>query len=593
MKEQPILPPPSPSPQQLSSFQKKNTTRPFQAAGGRDPIPFQKEQPQRRQQIRRQQAMEQKANASSPLLPLIRHNPHGLVAIPSKDQRGQQPIKSAASAVLQQNKHTSSSDGSIRANQSGNNVGIHNPCKQDTKTTMSTATTTTTTASSSSSCCDIYDAMIGEINDLLQAAHQAQTLGRLKMASTYLLLAHARLVGLGKRFDSILMVQPPPPPPPPIIQSQQVSQSQIQSYPQPLQQQQQQQPQQLQQLQQSYTLGNGATSKAPRILNLTMDSPSSMDLPYPHGNGNHEHRNNCDSNQELPSSQNIHTTPTTTTITSSSSGGSNSKPMTNNNVMYRNVHSTEPPSRVIQEAQKTLAKILPTEVHLDTTMMEHLARAAMELHNKRTGRGMLQERSHKVSSSSPPPPPPFSSSSTSSVVKRSLPGGVAWTDEEKKKCLLAAQMYGSGNVDAIAAHVGSRTAGEVKAHLKNVNERGKIERQITGTDGAHGHDQDDGDDHDNEEGEDELEDRRHYHQTHCVDADKGHGDVGSGKKRKMSHMIGSDGSRCKSGDGDEMSCSPASSSKRSRGTRNKAPSKAMLTLPHAVFDAKKMVSGKL
>jgi Myb-like DNA-binding domain. len=589
MKENPILPPPSPSPQQLPSFQKKNTTRPFQAAG-RDPIPFQKQQLQRQQNQQQQQTiMEEKAKTSSPLLPLIRRNPHGLVAIPSKDQQGQQPIKSVAPAVLQQNKHTSSSsDGSIRANQSGNNVGIHNPCKQDTETTMSTATATTNTnTASSSSCCDIYDAMIGEINDLLQAAYQAQTLGRLKMASTYLLLAHARLVGLGKRFDSILMVQPPPPPPPPIIQSQPVSQSQIQSYPQPLQQQQQQQ--QLQQLQQSYTLGNGATSKAPRILNLTMDSPS-MDLPYQHGNGNHEHRTNSDSNQELPSSQNIHTTPTTTTITSSSSG-SNSKPMTNNNIMYRNVHSTEPPSRVIQEAQKTLAKILPTEVHLDTTMMEHLARAAMELHNKRTGRGMLQERSHKVSSSSSPPSFPSSSTTSSSVVKRPLPGGVAWTDEEKNKCLLAAQMYGSGNVDAIAAHVGSRTAGEVKAHLKNVNERGKIERQITGTDGAHGHGhgQDDGDDHDNEEGEDELEDRRHYH----VDSEKDHGDVGSGKKRKMSHMIGSDGSRCKSGDGDDMSCSPANSSKRSRGTRNKAPSKAMLTLPHAVFDAKKMVSGNL
>ena len=36
---------------------------------------------------------------------------------------------------------------------------------------------------------------------MLRAAADAQNLGRLKMASNYLLLLHARLVGLGKKFD--------------------------------------------------------------------------------------------------------------------------------------------------------------------------------------------------------------------------------------------------------------------------------------------------------------------------------------------------------------------------------------------------------
>ena len=45
------------------------------------------------------------------------------------------------------------------------------------------------------------DEIINEANDLLQAAHEAQCLGRLRNASSYLLLAHARLVGLGRRFD--------------------------------------------------------------------------------------------------------------------------------------------------------------------------------------------------------------------------------------------------------------------------------------------------------------------------------------------------------------------------------------------------------
>ena len=45
------------------------------------------------------------------------------------------------------------------------------------------------------------DEIINESNDLIQAAREAQSLGRLRAASSHLLLAHARLVGLGRRFD--------------------------------------------------------------------------------------------------------------------------------------------------------------------------------------------------------------------------------------------------------------------------------------------------------------------------------------------------------------------------------------------------------
>lgn len=45
------------------------------------------------------------------------------------------------------------------------------------------------------------DEIINESNDLLQAAKEAQCLGRLRSSASYLLLAHARLVGLGRRFD--------------------------------------------------------------------------------------------------------------------------------------------------------------------------------------------------------------------------------------------------------------------------------------------------------------------------------------------------------------------------------------------------------
>ena len=42
---------------------------------------------------------------------------------------------------------------------------------------------------------------------------------------------------------------------------------------------------------------------------------------------------------------------------------------------------------------------IPTDVELDTDMMEHLARAAMELHNQRTGRGMQHESNSNMSAS--------------------------------------------------------------------------------------------------------------------------------------------------------------------------------------------------
>jgi hypothetical protein len=64
-----------------------------------------------------------------------------------------------------------------------------------------TTAAATTAADSSSSTSNVYDAVLGEAQDLLLAASEAQQLGRYKLASAYLFLLHARLVGLGKRFD--------------------------------------------------------------------------------------------------------------------------------------------------------------------------------------------------------------------------------------------------------------------------------------------------------------------------------------------------------------------------------------------------------
>jgi hypothetical protein len=70
--------------------------------------------------------------------------------------------------------------------------------------------TVTTTTDAARTPVNVYDAVLGECEDLLQAASEAQALGRLKMASAFQLLLHARLVGLGKRFDRATVIDDDP-----------------------------------------------------------------------------------------------------------------------------------------------------------------------------------------------------------------------------------------------------------------------------------------------------------------------------------------------------------------------------------------------
>ena len=193
----------------------------------------------------------------------------------------------------------------------------------------STITTTTDTAKRP---VNVYDAVLGEAEDLLQAANQAQALGRLKMASAYQLLLHARLVGLGKRFDRAIVEDPPPPPP------------------------------------------------------------------------------------ESPDDSTSTSAPGTPAAAGTPAAG----------------EDTPPPS--VQE----LSKYLPSHIELDSTMMEHLARVAMELHHQKTGR--------KIHSDTPTPPP---SKST-----------VAWTEAE------------------ISQRMKSRTEAQVRAYLQNQKQRAREARAV-------------------------------------------------------------------------------------------------------------------
>ena len=318
---------------------------------------------------------------------------------------------------------------------------------------------------------DIYDAMIGEISDLLQAAQEAQAFGRMKMSATYQLLAHTRLVGLGKRFDGFL-----------VHNNNGLEPSTISGSMTPLP------------VSPTTTPASSKMqSKQPRVLKFPDDA----------------------SNQPHPSS--------------------NSK----------TASSRKPNAKDIQDAQESLAKILPTGVDLDDSMMEHLARAAMELHNKRTGKGLLHERQENKQPTPKPPITKHAITNLNNIVASThmeQPGGVAWTEVEKRKFFEGVHIFGDTNANAIAAHIGTRTSTEVKSHLRNMSARTRIEIQITTP----------------------IEEQ-------------------ITKKEAEKNL-----EQKPEGDNEDQT---SSTTKLRRG--KKAGSRAMLTVANPVFDAKKMVQGKI
>lgn len=317
---------------------------------------------------------------------------------------------------------------------------------------------------------DIYDAMIGEISNLLQAAQEAQAFGRMKMSATYQLLAHTRLVGLGKRFDGFL-----------VHNKNGLEPSIISGSMTPLP------------VSPTTTPSSKMQSKQPRVLKFPDDASSK---PHP---------------------------------------SNNSKTAT----------SRKPNAKDIQDAQESLSKILPTGVDLDDSMMEHLARAAMELHNKRTGKGLLHERQENKQPAPKPPITKHAITNLNNIVASThmeQPGGVAWTEVEKRKFFEGVHIFGDTNANAIAAHIGTRTSTEVKSHLRNMSARTRIEIQITTP----------------------IEE-----QITKKEAEKN-----LEQKRE--------------GDNEDQ---VSSTTKLRRG--KKSGSRAMLTVANPVFDAKKMVQGKI
>lgn len=110
-------------------------------------------------------------------------------------------------------------------------------------------------------------------------------------------------------------------------------------------------------------------------------------------------------------------------------------------------------------ALQHLSKILPSNLEMDTSMMEHLARAAVELHHQRTGRKKSAEgllASPMVGMFGSPPSPDG---------KKKANAKVAWSPEEQ--AIVENATTEKKAPYAIAKLLKNKTEAQVKAYLKN------------------------------------------------------------------------------------------------------------------------------
>lgn len=380
-----------------------------------------------------------------------------------------------------------------------------------------------TTAGTIPAMSNAYTSILGEARDLLDAAHQAQQLGRLRQAASYQLLLHARLVGLGRRFDRAC------------------AEAVRRGLPVP----------------QAALCGNvgeggveggevGANKvRSKKKMTLTDEiEEEATDV----GEGKGAKRDRSEGKQQ-------------------DDGGNKAAGLGGD----RRSGAPDGPAHagtLATEVAPHLAAVLPPNVEIDSDMMEHLARAAMELHNQRTGRGLQSEAANATargeaipggvnvgvgggsigggsngrtppvqgvyrSTTAPkyhyplPPPgaypvtysyppqmtgpvqtnyspplplpaqshqPPASvavAASGSTVASSSplpqqphAPSAVAWTQAEKQTIKEAAAKFGSENIVEITKAVGTRSEAQVRAHLRNVTSREQAERNLGESTGA-------------------------------------------------------------------------------------------------------------
>lgn len=291
----------------------------------------------------------------------------------------------------------------------------------------STITTTTQTAHTP---VNVYDAVLGECEDLLKASLESQRLGRLKMASAYQLLLHTRLIGLGKRFDRATIMAPPPP------RKRRTDDDDDDEE-------------------------GGDVKAGGRLLQYATDGPS--------------------------------TSLAGTAAAATAVPVQGQEPETPNNL---------PP------ALKQLTSILPSNLEMDSSMMEHLARAAVELHHQRTGRkksadGLLASPVNGGIISTPEPGPADAlanlmnqqhDANGASVASGNSPTSkLAWTPQEHE--IVEKAMGQKKSASAISKLLKNKTETQVKAYLRNKKAKDSIKHALN--------DDNDGED-DEDDGEEET-----------------------------------------------------------------------------------------
>jgi len=313
------------------------------------------------------------------------------------------------------------------------------------KSTVTTVTTPTRSAGDGNAAggdgdpdgVNVYDAVLGECEDLLRASTEAQRLGRLKMASAYQLLLHTRLVGLGKRFDRSAMMDD--------------------------QQKARQQQEEEQELSQQQQPGK----------QLDMEPTSSMDTPG---------TDKVDG-AATPGVKTEHDT--------KAQGASDPG---------EDLEGTSPVPAAIQQ----LRSILPGNLEMDASMMEHLARAAVELHHQRTGRkksadgllasplggslaaaaGIVPSASVATEPSSEEAPVAGSTAtSTKPAASATKKSSVAWTKLETD-ILIKALKEGKDNYTIASTMLPNKTVAQVHSFVKNqqqLHKVNKLQEQVVAT----------------------------------------------------------------------------------------------------------------
>lgn len=251
----------------------------------------------------------------------------------------------------------------------------------------------TTTTQTANTPVNVYDAVLGECDDLLKASLEAQRLGRLKMASAYQLLLHTRLIGLGKRFDRAQTLAPTP------TRKRRGDDDDEDD---------------------DGDDEDGKATQGPNsVLKYDNPSPSVASMPP----------------QVAPPAQ--------------------------AGTPANSIASADPSTpKALPKVLEQLSSVLPSNLEMDATMMEHLARAAVELHHQRTGRkksadGLLASPMTGGLIGTPETTGGGSQPTTK----------LAWTPQEQGVVELALEQKKAAS--AISKLLKNKTEAQVKAFLKN------------------------------------------------------------------------------------------------------------------------------